>query len=67
MTTEDLSGPLEISADTWWVGRREGSLLERNIFLRSFRQNGKPVVNMLVDPGPPADLMTLTKKVGQVI
>lgn len=67
MTTEDLNGPLEISADTWWVGRREGSLLERNIFLRSFRQNGKPVVNMLIDPGPPADLMTLTKKVGQVI
>jgi len=67
MSNEDLSKPIEISADTFWVGQREGSLLERNIYLRVFRQNGRPAVSLLIDPGPPADLMTLTKKVGQVL
>ena len=67
MSGEDFSQPIEISADTFWVGQREGTLLERNIFLRVFRQSGRGVVNMVVDPGPPADLMTLTKKAGQVI
>jgi flavorubredoxin len=57
---------VEIAADTYWVGQREGSLLERNIYLRVFKQNGKALVNMLVDPGPPADLMTLAKKVGAI-
>jgi len=67
MSNEDLSKPIEISADTFWVGQREGSLLERNIYLRVFRQNGRPAVSLRIDPGPPADLMTLTKKVGQVL
>ncbi len=57
---------VEISADTYWVGRREGTLLERNIYLRVFK-SGQKAVNVLVDPGPPEDLMALSKKVEKTI
>ncbi|MGC4116933.1 MAG: MBL fold metallo-hydrolase [Myxococcales bacterium] len=62
----DLSKPVVIAPDTYWVGQCEGSLLERNIFLRVFKKNGQALVNLLVDPGPPADLIVLANKVGAV-
>lgn len=58
--------PIEISADTFWVGKREGELLERNIYLRVFRGGGKQI-NMLIDPGPPSDLQVLTEKTSKII
>lgn len=58
--------PIEISADTYWVGKREGELLERNIYLRVFKGAGK-LVNLIIDPGPPSDLQVLTEKVSKVI
>ena len=63
----DFDQAIEISDGTYWVGRREGVLLECNIYLRVFRQNGHPVVNLVVDPGPPSHLMALTQKIARVI
>jgi flavorubredoxin len=62
----DFKAPLQIAEGTYWVGRRENTLLERNIFLRVFSKDGQGVVNLLIDPGPPADLMDLAKKVAAV-
>lgn len=63
----DFDQAIEISDGTYWVGRREGVLLECNIFLRVFRQNGQPAVNLVVDPGPPSHLMALTQKIASAI
>ena len=63
----DLSMPVELSDGIFWVGRREGTLLERNIYLRVFGKAGEKQINMVIDPGPPADLTVLTQKVGKVI
>ena len=62
----DLSEPVEIAPDTYWVGRREGTALERNIYLRIFRKDDK-VLNMLIDPGPPEDLTSLAEKLSGLI
>lgn len=67
MTDIDSDRPVEIAPGTYWVGRREDTLLERNIFLRVFVKGGCDGVALLIDPGPPADLMALTKKVAAVI
>ncbi len=66
MSDVDFTVPLQIADGTYWVGRREHSLLERNIFLRVYHKPGKGSVNLLVDPGPPSDLMELAKKVAAV-
>ncbi len=66
MDNINLDEPVEISADTWWVGGRKGNLLERNIYLRVFKGGGK-IVNLLIDPGPPEDLKVLMEKVSKVI
>lgn len=66
MSDIDYSVPLQIAEGTYWVGRRENTLLERNIFLRVFDRPDKGAVNLLIDPGPPADLMELAKKVAAV-
>ncbi len=58
---------IEITDGTYWVGHREGTLLERNTYLRVFEAEGKPSINLLIDPGPPQDFMEITKKVSQVI
>lgn len=63
----DLDKAIEIADGTYWVGQRDDVLLECNIYLRVFRQNGNPVVNLIVDPGPPAHLKTLTQKIANVI
>jgi eukaryotic-like serine/threonine-protein kinase len=63
----DLDGEVvEIAPDVFWVGRREGVLLERNIYLRVYRGNGLQL-NVLIDPGPTKDLSTVAAKVKPII
>ena len=57
---------VELAPDVFWVGRREGVLLERNIYLRVYR-NAAAQLNVIIDPGPPKDLDSLAKKVGAII
>jgi eukaryotic-like serine/threonine-protein kinase len=57
---------IEIAPDVYWVGRREGVLLERNTYLRVYRGQGLQL-NVLIDPGPPQDLEAVAAKVGAVI
>jgi eukaryotic-like serine/threonine-protein kinase len=57
---------VEIAPDVYWVGRRQGVLLECNTYLRVFRGNGLQLA-LVVDPGPPKDLDTIAAKVGGVI
>jgi serine/threonine protein kinase/glyoxylase-like metal-dependent hydrolase (beta-lactamase superfamily II) len=57
---------VEIAPDVYWVGRRQGSLLECNTYLRVFRGAGTELA-LLVDPGPPRDLEMIAAKVGAVI
>ncbi|MEN8209351.1 MAG: MBL fold metallo-hydrolase, partial [Candidatus Fermentibacteria bacterium] len=54
----DLDELVEIAPNTYWIGRRDGTLLERNIYLRVF-SDGDKTINMLIDPGPPRDLSHL--------
>ncbi len=62
----DMDKPVEIAPGTYWVGRREDTLLERNIYLRVFT-SGDKTVNLLIDPGPPEDLTPLVKKLSALI
>jgi serine/threonine-protein kinase len=57
---------VEIAPDTFWVGRREGVFLERNVYLRVYRGNGQQL-NVLIDPGPTKDLSTVAAKVRPII
>lgn len=59
--------PVALADGVYWVGRRAGVLLERNIYLRVFEGGGAQRVSMLIDPGPPSDLEVLGEKVGKVI
>ncbi len=68
---EDSSEPkldelVEIAPNTYLIGNREGSLLERNIYLRVF-SDGEKTVNLLIDPGPPQDLPALTSALSSKI
>lgn len=62
----NFNEPVEISSDTYWVGKKSGDLLERNIYLRVFKQSNKSI-NLVIDPGPPSDLSALTEKTGKII
>ncbi|MEA3267455.1 MAG: hypothetical protein U9P42_11025 [Candidatus Fermentibacteria bacterium] len=66
MHNPDLDKPVEIAPNTYWVGRRDDTLLERNIYLRIFK-NGDKTINLLIDPGPPEDLTPLVKKLSSLI
>ena len=57
---------VEIAPDVYWVGRREGVLLERNTYLRVYRGNGVQL-SVLLDPGPAQDLEVIAAKVGAVL
>lgn len=63
----DVSQPVQIATGTYWVGRRENTLLERNIYLRSFAMPGRQSIQLLIDPGPPADLLALSENVASLI
>lgn len=62
----NLDLPVEIAPNTYWVGSRDDTLLERNIYLRIFT-NGEKTLNLLIDPGPPEDLTPLVKKLSSLI
>lgn len=66
MHEPNLDKPVEIAPNTYWVGRRDDTLLERNIYLRIFK-NGDKTINLLIDPGPPEDLTPLVKKISSLI
>jgi len=66
MQDVDMSKPVEIEKDIYWVGSSEEALLRRNIYLRVFRFNGKNI-SMIIDPGPESDLGILAKKTAAVI
>jgi eukaryotic-like serine/threonine-protein kinase len=57
---------VEIADGTYWVGRRDGRVLECNTYLRVFR-DGKRQVAMVVDPGPPKNLKVVLEKVRFVL
>jgi glyoxylase-like metal-dependent hydrolase (beta-lactamase superfamily II) len=57
---------VEIAPEVFWVGRREGVYLERNIYLRVYRGQGLQI-NVIIDPGPTKDLNTLAAKVKPII
>lgn len=63
---QNLDGPVEIGPGTFWVGSAAKELLKRNVYLRVFKGGGK-TMHLLIDPGPPADLETVSRKASQVI
>jgi len=67
MSRLDLNGPVELAPGVFWVGQREGTLLERNVYLRVYDAGSGKRVSMLVDPGPPTDLTTINDKVSRVV
>lgn len=66
MSDLDYNEPIEILDSVYWVGRREGSALERNIYMRVFKAGGREV-NLLIDPGPPSDITVLSQKLTKLI
>ena len=66
MQNVDMTQPVEIEKDIYWVGSSEEALLRRNIYLRVYRFNGK-TVSMIIDPGPECDLDILAKKTAAII
>lgn len=66
-STVSFPDAVEISENSWWVGRRNpDSMLQMNIYLRQFL-NGKRCINYLIDPGSPFDYQTISDKVSSVI
>lgn len=65
----ELDRPVEIAADTFWVGRRDPTaLFHQNPYLRVFRDgHGAITHSVLVDPGAPPDLGVVTGKVAAVL
>ncbi len=58
--------PVELKKDVWWVANRSNSLLEVNVYLRSYvHEKGR--VNVMLDPGPPELIMHLQKVVEPII
>ncbi|MBI5531156.1 MAG: protein kinase [Deltaproteobacteria bacterium] len=57
---------VEIAPDIFWVGRRQGGLLECNSYLRVYRGNGTQLA-VLIDPGPHRDLEVISSKVSSVL
>jgi len=62
----DLTKPVEIYKNIYWVGSSEEALLRRNIYLRIFTGNDRQF-SMIIDPGPPLDLEIMKKKTAEVI
>jgi serine/threonine-protein kinase len=54
-----------LSDGIYWVGRRHGTQLECNAYLRVFR--GEAETAILIDPGPPKDLKVVSAKVSAVV
>lgn len=64
----DYESPIEVRPGIYWVGRRvEGSLLNCNPYLLSLKRGNKPAINILIDPGSPADFKVTASKLLRVI
>jgi DNA-binding response OmpR family regulator len=64
---ENLSLAVEITDNTFWIGRRnQDSLLQPNVFLRQFK-SGQKVINYLFNPGPLSDYPIISQKISQII
>jgi glyoxylase-like metal-dependent hydrolase (beta-lactamase superfamily II) len=57
---------VELAPEVYWVGRRQGRVLEGNAYLRVWKRDGTEI-SLLVDPGRPQDLEMVTQKVEKVI
>ncbi len=66
MENIDLTLPVEIDRDIYWVGSSEEALLRRNIYLRVYQIKDK-IFSMVIDPGPECDFDVLKKKVAAII
>jgi flavorubredoxin len=62
----DMEKPVEITEDIYWVGSSEEALLRRNIYLRVFKGRNRQYA-LIIDPGPPADLSMLSRKIKDII
>jgi len=63
----DLSLPVEIAKDTWWVGRRnQDTLLQCNVYLRQYK-SGQKLINYLFNPGPISDYSVISQKIDAVL
>ncbi|MBN2529377.1 MAG: protein kinase [Deltaproteobacteria bacterium] len=65
-TGESRTITLEFTKGVYWVGRRHHTQLECNPYLRVFTGKGNTIA-MLIDPGPPRDLDSITKNISSVI
>ncbi len=67
METPDLTKPVPIGKDTWWVGyRNPDTMLQMNVYLRVFKSD-KGRINYVIDPGAPVDFPEVSQKIGQII
>lgn len=57
---------VELAPDVYWVGHRDGYLLECNSYLRRYRGQGV-LISVLIDPGPPKDLAAVSAKVAAML
>lgn len=57
---------VELAPDVYWVGHRNGYLLECNSYLRRYHGNSTTIA-LLIDPGPPKDLAVISAKIAAVI
>jgi CheY-like chemotaxis protein len=63
----DLSLPVEIAKNIWWIGRRNpDSLLQTNVYLRQFK-SGQKLINYLFNPGPISDYTVISQKIAAVL
>jgi len=63
---ENFQKPVELSDGVYWLGMRSDSRLEVNVYLRTFKGNGKQT-NMIIDPGPPTFFDEIDARVKSVI
>jgi len=67
MASADPTGPLEVKADCWMVGRRNPiSLLQCNTYVRRFA-NGRSPVHVCIDPGSRLDFPVVEKNICQLV
>lgn len=57
---------VELAPDVYWVGNRNGYMLECNAYLRRYRSQ-HATISVLIDPGPPKDLAVISTKVAGVL
>lgn len=59
--------PVEFKKGVWWVANRSNSLLEVNVYLRTYVHSNNKHANIIFDPGPPEIFEHLKKVVKPII